>query len=50
MGLAANDVPPNIVYGFLDLYGRSAQATITNGRPRDDIPEVNIPDQTNTSK
>lgn len=46
MGQAATDVPTN-VYGVLDLYGRSAQATVTNGRPREEIPEVdNIPENT----
>ncbi|XP_032236441.2 neuralized-like protein 4 isoform X1 [Nematostella vectensis] len=40
MGLAAQDIPVvTPVYGMVDLYGRSAQATITNGRPREDIPE-----------
>ncbi|KAK3730103.1 hypothetical protein QZH41_013738, partial [Actinostola sp. cb2023] len=48
MGEAANDVPQN-VYGVLDLYGRSAQATITNGRPREEIPDVDTPEQTTTS-
>jgi neuralized-like protein 4 len=38
MGEAATDVPTG-VYGMVDLYGRSAQATITNGQPREEIPE-----------